>query len=117
LTKRSDEDKLLHGALSWQWHRRKRTSQLGSDAETYLRRKSRQFEKNASVVDLWSELLPADFQKHCTLTKIEAGVITIQVDPGPYLHEMQLLSTELLREIQNQCRSAGIKRIMIRPRK
>jgi len=74
-------------------------------------------ERNASVVDVWRQYLPEGFYEHCSLVGVSGGVLKIEVDPGPYMHEMQVLSSKLLEHLQSCCGQAGIKRIKLRPRK
>ncbi len=93
------------------------TTKLGTQIEFYLNEKRAGLKKNALVVDLWREILPVELQEHCTLAGISRGALLLEVDPGPYMHEMKIINTELLNEIQSCCPSAGIKKINLRPRK
>ncbi len=93
------------------------TKKLGAQIELYLNEKRARLKKNALVVDSWREILPGELQEHCTLAGISRGTLLLEVDPGPYMHEMKIMNTELLNEIQDRCPGAGIKRINLRPRK
>jgi hypothetical protein len=112
-----DQEKLLRSATGWQQRGRQTTSRAGVNANAYLQTRRRQLVKSAAVVDVWQDLLPPGFYEHCTLDKITGDTIYVQVDPGTYMHEMQLLSTELIEHIGNRCPNSGIKKIMLRPRK
>lgn len=111
-----DEDKLLQSA------QRKRptissTSRLDEVAESYLRQRRTEFRKNASLLDVWDELLPTGFYEHCGIAAISKGVLRIEVDPGPYMHEMRILNEELLEHLKDRCPGAGIKKITVCVRK
>ncbi len=114
---RMDEDKLLRGACSWQWKRRPTTHRLGADVETYIINRRRELKKNASVIDAWRQLLPAELEEHCNMAGIGGGILRVEVEPGPYMHEFQLISTELLEQLQRLCGAGSIKRIVLRPKK
>ena len=110
-----DQEKLLHSATAWQGRRRQTTSRLGANANAYLQKRHRQLKKSAAVVDVWQEVLPQQFYEHCSLARITGSSIYVEVEPGTYMHEMQLLNTELLEHIRDRCPNAGIKKIILRP--
>ena len=88
---------------------------LGGAARVYLDRRSRQLKKNASVVDIWEEILPAELSSHCKIAGITAGVMVVYAEPGVYMHEIQLLGDAMVRQLQSRCPAAGIKKIVVRP--
>jgi len=112
-----DEDGLLIGAVSWQKRRKVTTSKLGDSGRDYLSRNLQNLKRSAAVVDVWQEILPAGLSEHCQLKSISGGVIELQVDPGPYMHEMRLITSELLEHLQSRCGRGKVKRIKLRPRK
>ena len=111
------ENRLLRGALGWRKKKRETTSRFGDSAEKYLGNKLNRMKKNVAVVDALDELLDSQFGEHCKLKSISGGVVRIAVEPGPYMHEMQLASGEILQQIQNYCGSVGIEKIRLFPRK
>ena len=113
----NDEEKRLRSVETWQEKPVRRTESIGSIAKSYLGGKSREFKKNASVVDTWQEILPEGFYEHCSLASISGGVMCLYVDPGPYMHELRLISGELLEHIQERCPRAGIRKISLVARK
>ncbi len=116
-TERTDEDMFLQRVCG---HRRpayRSTPLLADVVDTYIKRRLGQLRKNASVVDVWRELLPEELYEHSSIAGISGGVVQVEVDPGPYMHEFQLLSSELSGQLQRLCRSAGVRRIALRPRK
>ena len=108
-----DNEKLLRSVGIWRKKPASRSESIGSIAKSYLGGKSREFKKNASVVDIWQEVLPESFYDHCSLASISGGVMTLYVDPGPYMHELRLISGELLGHIQERCPQAGIRKISL----
>ncbi len=116
-TERTDEDMFLQRVCGRRPPTYQATQLLGDDVETYIKRRLGQLRKNASVVDVWRELLPEELYEHSRIAGISGGVVQVEVDPGPYMHEFQLLSSELSGQLQRLCRSAGIRRIALRPRK
>jgi hypothetical protein len=65
----------------------------------------------SAVAELWSQLLPAGLRRHCKIADISAGQLKVLVDLPAYMHELRLCSSELLREMQQQCPRAQIKKI------
>jgi predicted nucleic acid-binding Zn ribbon protein len=66
-----------------------------------------------SVTDLWSELLPAELYQHCRLAGISGGQLKVLVDSPSYMHELRLCSSQLLKELQQRCPKARIRRIKL----
>ena len=112
-----DQEKLLRSATGWQRRGRKETATAGTSAKQYIQMKQRQLEKNAEVVDIWQEILPQIMYEYCSLAKISAGAMYIEVESGTYMHQMQMMITELLETIQGRCPYAGIKKIILRPKR
>ncbi|AQT67312.1 Zn-ribbon-containing, putative RNA-binding protein [Anaerohalosphaera lusitana] len=114
---RSDEDKLLRSVSRWKKKKKDRTSPLSQVVRSYMDRNQPVFEKNAEVVEAWRDILPEHFYDHCQLAAIDKGVIRIEVDSGPFMHEMRLLSGELLEHLKSRCPRAKLKKIVLCPRK
>ena len=113
---RTDEDQFLRGATSWQYKRRETVGRLGFNVEKYVNTRRSELSRNAKIIDAWRDLLPAELCDHCNVDRIASGNLYIEVDPGVYMHELRLLSSELLEQLQRVCRYGGIKRIVLRPR-
>ena len=63
------------------------------------------------VAELWSQLLPDELCRHCEIVDISGGQIKVQVDSPSYMYELQLCSSELLEELQQQCPKARLTKI------
>ncbi len=116
-TERTDEDIFLQRVCGQKRPPYRATPLLGDNVDTYIKGRLGQLRKNAAVVDVWRELLPEELYEHSRIAGISGGVVQVEVDPGPYMHEFQLLSSELSGQLQRLCRSAGVRRIALRPRK
>ncbi len=108
-----DEDELLAGAVSWQRRRKETTSSLSDSGRDYLGANLRRLEQSAKIVDAWQGLLPDEMMEHCNISKIEGGVIEVEVDPGPYMHELRLMSGELIEHLRDICGRGKIKKIKL----
>ena len=112
----TDKEKLLQSAVRWQ-HKARRTSQrLGGTAEAYLKHNKLRFEKNTQIVDAWEGLLPEGLSEHCNISGISGQTLKIEVDPGPYMHELRLISAELVEHLRQVCSKCGIKKIKLHAR-
>jgi len=110
----SEEDK-LKGALGWQYRPRQTQSSLGDEIFSYLKQRDRAFTKNAMVVDIWNRLLPPAMQPFCKLDKRVGNTLYVQAQPGPYLHQLQMMTGELLDMIQQAAPRSGIQKIRVVP--
>ncbi len=108
-----DEERLL--SIGARRSRAKKITRLGPSAQAYLDRRDARLKKNCSVVDVWHQVLPQELYNHCRLTGISGGTLRVEAEPGPYMHEMRMLSGELVEHLQNRCRRAGVKRIVLVP--
>lgn len=108
-----NEDELLAGATSWQRRRRETTSSIADSGHRYLGFNLRRLKQSAKIVDAWQELVPEEMAAHCSIRKIEGGVIEVEVAPGPYMHEMRLMSSELVSHLRDICGQGKITKIKL----
>ncbi|MBN1126284.1 MAG: DUF721 domain-containing protein [Sedimentisphaerales bacterium] len=109
-------ERRLRNATSWQLKSCSMASPIGLTVRQYLQDRGGMFKKNKIVIDTWNEIVPAEMCSHCMLVGIETGILTVEVDPGPYMHEMRLMSNELLRYLQSHCSRSGVRKIVLRAR-
>ncbi len=67
--------------------------------------------KANSVVEVWMRLLPPSLAAHCRLAQVAAGRVKVIVDSAPYMYELQLCRSDLLRELRRQCPHARIREL------
>jgi len=68
-------------------------------------------ERFGDLADAWSEIVPDELCEHCEIVDARGGELKVCVDSSPYMYELQLCSSELLKELQHQCPQARLKRI------
>ena len=112
----ADEEKLLRSAVKWQYKARRTSERLGGKTEAYLKKNERRFEKNTQIVDAWEGLLPEGLSGHCNIFDISGGVLKLEVDPGPYMHELKTMGQELVEHLRRVCPRCGIKKITLQAR-
>ncbi|MHC5082514.1 MAG: DciA family protein [Planctomycetota bacterium] len=110
-----NEDDYLRGACSWQWKIKRKDSRLGAEIFSYMKRRDRSFEKNAIIVDVWESVIPPSLQPYCRLDKRVGNALYVQAMPGPYMHQLQMLSDQLLDRIHDLAPRSGIQKIRISP--
>lgn len=110
-----NEDDLLKGASSWQWKRKQTHSRLGDEMSSYFTQRSRSFEKNSAIVDAWQRVVPPMLQDYCRLDKCEGNTLYVQVQAGPYMHQAQMVCSEWIDQIRQQCPRCGITKIRLMP--
>ena len=89
-----------------------RTARLGDVAQTFVTKwvEPRQA-RFGGVVEVWSQLLPAELCKHCEIVDVTGGKLKVRVDSPAYKYELQLCSSELLKELQQKCPKARLTEI------
>ena len=112
-----DENRKMYTAGRRQKQPGRKPDRLGEAIFSYLGGKHSKLEANAGVVDVWREILPQRFYDHCELAGIEGGILRLEADPGPYMHELQIYGCTLLEQLQQRCPRAGIRRLSLRPRR
>ena len=65
----------------------------------------------ALLADIFSQLLPVELARHCTLSDVSGGQVKVLVDSPVYLYELKLCGCELLEELQRLCPRVKIKKI------
>jgi hypothetical protein len=110
-----DEDRLLRSSTQWQKKPKAFEVRLGNEAASFLKRHQRQFAKNAELVDVWDQVLPAGMKPYCRLETFHGGVLTVEATPGPYMHQLQMMQRELIAELQRRCPRVSITKLRINP--
>jgi len=110
-----DEDRQLKGASSWQYRPKRTDARLGDEVVSYLTQRSRALAKNATLVDIWEHVIPRTLQPFCRLDKRVGNTLYLQAEPGPYMYQAQMLSSELLEQIKQQAPRCGVQKIHIVP--
>jgi hypothetical protein len=97
------------------WRRSWKTysaASLGQVAQQLLdERISPQQARFSQIAEVWDRLLPAGLCGHCEIVDISGGQLEVQVNSPSYKYELQLCSSELLKELQQQCPKARLTKI------
>ena len=89
-----------------------RTAKVGDVARTFVTKwVSPRQARFGAVVEVWSRLIPAELCKHCEIVDVSAGQLKVRVDSPSYKYELQLCSSELLKELQQQCPKVRLTKI------
>ena len=110
-----NSERRLRGATGWQWNPVKTPEPLTGSVERFLSQKSRHFERSERILIAWENTLPDALKRVCCLESYNGGTLTISVQTGPYLHQIQMMQKELLEELKRQCPKIGLQRIKILP--
>jgi len=108
-----EDEQLLHKAVGERRVRKSdRTVRLGAAVEQFLTEQvSPKQAKFGAVAELWSRLLPEELRRHCEIVDVSGGHLKVRVDSPAYKYELQLCSSELLKEMQQQCPKARLTEI------
>ena len=88
------------------------TARLGDIAEKFVTEQvSPKQMKYSAISELWSQLLPAELQQCCEIVDISGGQLKVRVDSPAYQYELQLCSSKLLEQLQQQCPKSRLTKI------
>jgi len=69
-----------------------------------------------AIAECWSGLVPQLLNDHCALESLNRGALTVLVDSASHLYELkQLLLAGLQQQLLIACRSAGLRKITLKP--
>jgi hypothetical protein len=72
--------------------------------------------KLGMISEAWAQLIPDLLQDHCCLDGFSAGTLRVVVDSSSHLYELkQLLLSGLQKQLLIACKSAGLKKINLKP--
>lgn len=112
-----DEDRKLKGAVGWQKKPRPSGMGLGGEIQAYLTRRGKELSRNASLMDLWAGAIPGALAERCRPESIQSGTLRVEVEPGPWMHELRMMTRELLDYFQEHCPRNPVRRIVLVPRR
>lgn len=97
----------------WREQRRiDRAVRLGETLQMVMTERIRPLQaKFGELADAWSEVVPKELCEHCKIVDARGGELKVCVDSAVYMYELQLCSSQLLKELQRQCPQARLKRI------
>lgn len=67
--------------------------------------------KFEAVAEAWRQVVPGGLCQHCEITGISGGQLKVRVDLPSYMYELQLCSSELLKELQGRCPRVRLTKI------
>ncbi|HTL27983.1 MAG TPA: DciA family protein [Tepidisphaeraceae bacterium] len=72
--------------------------------------------KQAAISECWQTLVPQLLNDHCALESFHAGTLKVIVDSSSHLYELkQLLLSGLQQQLLIACKSAGLRKITLKP--
>jgi len=72
--------------------------------------------KLGKIGEVWGTLMPQILSERCSLESLNRGSLTVIVDSSSHLYEIkQLLLAGLEKQILLACKSAGLRKIVLKP--
>lgn len=72
--------------------------------------------KLVKIAGAWGTLVPEMLSEHCSLEALSRGTLTVIVDSSAHLYELkQLLLAGLEKQLLLACKSAGLKKVVLKP--
>jgi hypothetical protein len=86
---------------------------MGQDVYDCLGKFAKNVKKNTQILSLFEQIAGSDIAAHCRPESIGAGVLKVQVKPGPYMFHLRNRTDEILKQMQSACPSANIREIRL----
>src|SRR5688572_14388240 len=72
--------------------------------------------KIGKIAECWGAIVPEMLAEHCSLESYSRGTLNVLVDSSTHLYELkQLLLAGLQEQLMLVCKSAGLRKINLRP--
>jgi len=107
-----EQEKFLRSATAWQMKHRP-VRRLGDGIEGYLTEYVEASARVEPVVRAFMELLPAGLRGFCFVERYRQGVLYVSAQPGVYMHELNMMRTELAEQLSRQGGKVRVKEIRI----
>jgi len=93
------------------------TDKLGAEMISFFKQSVQKRQtKLGTIAQCWSGLVPQLLNDHCSLESLHRGTLTVLVDSASHLYELkQLLLAGLQQQLLIACRSAGLRKITLKP--
>jgi hypothetical protein len=93
------------------------TPQLGPELISFFKQNVQKRQaKFAPIAACWDKLVPEALREHAALESFSHGSLTVIVDSASHLYELrQLLLAGLEKQITIACKSAGLRKIVLKP--
>jgi hypothetical protein len=92
-------------------------SALGPEMVTFFKQSVQKRQTKLSKIgECFATLVPESLTDHCALDSLNRGTLTVIVDSASHLYELkQLLLSGIEEQLLLACRSAGLKKISLKP--
>jgi len=92
-------------------------SPLGPEMVSFFKQSvEKRHTKLSKIAECWSALVPETLNDHCALESLSRGSLTVIVDSSSHLYELkQLLLAGLEQQLMLACKSAGLRKITLKP--
>jgi hypothetical protein len=90
---------------------------LGAEMIDFFKQSvARRQTKLVKIAECWTTLVPPLLNEHCALEGFSKGTLTVLVDSSSHLYELkQLLLAGLQQQLLLACKTAGLKKVSLRP--
>ena len=96
---------------------RPQASELGEAMVTFFKQSvEKRQTKLGKIAECWAALVPETLCAHCSLESLNRGTLIVLVDTSSHLYEIkQLLLAGLQQQLFLACKSAGLRKINLKP--
>jgi len=96
---------------------KRETASLGAEVLAFFKQSvAKRQTKLGKIAECWGRLVPELLLEHCSLEGLSRGTLTVVVDSSAHLYDLKhLLLAGLEQQLLLGCRSAGLRKIVLRP--
>jgi hypothetical protein len=94
----------------------RQTASLGPELLSFFKSVEKRHTKLGKIAAIWQKLVPPLLLEHCALESLTHGSLTVLVDSPAHLYDLkQLLLAGLEKQLLVACKTAGLRKIALRP--
>lgn len=110
----SQEEQLLRSATAWQKKPPKGPQQLGTALGGYMKVYVDGLRRGGTVAAAFEQAIGSELAQFYRADQFSRGILYIQSPPGPYMHRLKMMETEIVEKLQAICPGTKIKEIRIK---
>lgn len=103
------QELLLRSATAWQRKPRITSVRAGADIIAYLEHYLGVSKKGQPAADAFMKAIGSEWAEYCRPEKYEKGVLYVQCQPGPCLHQLRTEQGKIIETIKVLCPSVKLR--------
>ncbi|MGH2272421.1 DUF721 domain-containing protein [Anaerohalosphaeraceae bacterium U12dextr] len=109
----SQQEQYLRSATAWQKKTPPGPQPLGEALSHYMNVYVKGLRCGGTIAAAFEQVIGTELAPYYRADRFTRGILYIQSPPGPYLHRLKMMETEIVEKLQAHCPGTRIKEIRI----